>query len=112
MFHQILSEADWPGGRPAVVAPQGTVSWHDLVNLSISQELLQLAPAKRRVGLVFRATASGLGALAQLDALKCDTFLMDGRLTPEKAIQLGNELRLGVVLTEREESCNSPLLPL
>jgi acyl-CoA synthetase (AMP-forming)/AMP-acid ligase II len=104
MFHRIISGEEWPGDRPAIVSDNKTVFWRDLAALSKSGPLSHLTLANRRVGIAFRATAACLSAVGQLDALKCDAFLMDANLSRDEVIRLGSELRLGFVLIEKDAS--------
>lgn len=107
MFHRILSGADWPGEQPAIISPRKTAYWRDLAGLSSSRSLSGMDVANRRVGLPFRATATDLSVLGELDALHCDVFLMDGRLPRVDALCLASELLLGVLLTEGDAADSS-----
>jgi acyl-CoA synthetase (AMP-forming)/AMP-acid ligase II len=98
MFKHILLNQGWPKDRPVLIGSGVTTAWGDVASLVGSLGLNNSCLARRRVGIVFRPSPACLAALALLDRLDCDTFLIDGRLGRDEAIRLGTELRLGTVL--------------
>ena len=81
MFDRILCNRSWPADRPALIGPGSTATWGDLADLAGSLGPDEPGLARCRVGIVFHPNPSCLAALAVLDRLECDAFLMDGRLT-------------------------------
>jgi acyl-CoA synthetase (AMP-forming)/AMP-acid ligase II len=99
-FERILVNASWPENRPALVSTRTSTNWGEFPRLIGSLERDFAGLAGRRVGLMFRLSATCLAALALLDRLGCDTFLIDASLQRDIATRLGGELRLGAVLLD------------
>lgn len=102
MFAEIVSNLAWPRRRHALVGPEETATWGELAERAQGIEKRHPQLLRRRVGLVFRATPFAVAALAALDRLHCETILLDGRLQSEEAACLGEQLRLGVIVTAEE----------
>jgi acyl-CoA synthetase (AMP-forming)/AMP-acid ligase II len=98
MFHRIVLNRTWPADRPILIRPSSLTVWGEMTDLVNSLKLDESRLARRRVGVPFRPVPLCLAALALLDRLDCDTFLMDGRLGRDAAIELGRELRLSTIL--------------
>ena len=60
--------------------------------------------ARRRIGLALRGSSTGLAALAALEHLECDAFLIPGDLPLAEARLLAEELRLGALVIPGEGS--------
>jgi acyl-CoA synthetase (AMP-forming)/AMP-acid ligase II len=101
-FEGILANASCPEDRPALVGTRTSTNWGDFAPLigRLKRDFDGLAC--RRVGLVFRLGPMCLAALALLDRLQCDTFLIDASLPRDVAVRFGIQLRLGVILIESE----------
>ena len=98
MFDRILLNQTWPGDQPVLISPSQKATWGEMTDLVRSLDLDELGLVRHRVGMVFRPVPACIAALALLDRLECDTFLMDGRLGRDDAIRLGTELKLSTVL--------------
>jgi acyl-coenzyme A synthetase/AMP-(fatty) acid ligase len=101
-FEGILVNESCPEDRPALVGTETWTNWGDFVPLMASLERDFDGLACRRVGLMFRLGPTCLAALALLDRLQCDTFLIDASLPRDVAVRFGIQLRLGVILIESE----------
>jgi acyl-CoA synthetase (AMP-forming)/AMP-acid ligase II len=112
MFDRILLNRTWPADRPILISPGSTAVWGEMTELVESLKLDESGLAGHRVGIVFRPVSACLAALALLDRLFCDTFLLDGRLDREAAIELGRELRLSTVLLVLEDSTGVEIEPI
>jgi acyl-CoA synthetase (AMP-forming)/AMP-acid ligase II len=95
-----------------LIYPSSTVTWGEMTDLVESLELDEAGLARHRVGIPFRPVPACLAALALLDRLDCDTFLMDGRLGRDEAIELSRELRLSTVLIVPEASDGVAIEPV
>ena len=98
-FEGILVNPSCPQDRPAIVGTQ-TTTWGEFPRLIGRLERECASLAGRRVGLMFRLSPTCLAALALLDRLGCDTFLIDAALARDRATRLGVDLRLGALLAE------------
>jgi acyl-CoA synthetase (AMP-forming)/AMP-acid ligase II len=99
MLNRLLFEESLPEAQPAVVTPDQTTNWATLRGQAQRVFSTQEALGKRRVGLSFRPAADSYAALAALDRLACDVFLLDANLTFEDGLKLSKKLRLGAFLT-------------
>ncbi len=98
IFDRILLNQTWAGDQPVFISPGQTATWGEMTDLVRSLDLDELGLVRHRVGIVFRPVQACIAALALLDRLECDTFLMDGLLGRDDAIRLGTELKLSTVL--------------
>lgn len=98
IFDRILLNQTWAGDQPVFISPGQTATWGEMTDLVRSLDLDELGLVRHRVGIVFRPVPACIAALALLDRLECDTFLMDGLLGRDDAIRLGTELKLSTVL--------------
>jgi acyl-CoA synthetase (AMP-forming)/AMP-acid ligase II len=98
MLDRLLSTG--PAAPDAVVTPAGATPWAALRARvpDLADRLAGLAG--RRVGLLFQAGPLGVAALAALDRLACDVFLLDARLDAPAASALAGELGLAALLGE------------
>jgi acyl-CoA synthetase (AMP-forming)/AMP-acid ligase II len=99
MLNCLLFEESLPDAQPAVVTRNQTVNWAALREQAQRVFSIQDALGKRRVGLSFRPVAESYAALAALDRLACDVFLLDANLPFEVALSLSKRLKLGALLT-------------
>jgi acyl-CoA synthetase (AMP-forming)/AMP-acid ligase II len=99
MLNQLLFEERLPNARAAVVTPSETTDWATLQQQAQAVFDQQKALAKRRVGLLFPPASASYAALAALERLASDVFLLDSNLSIEEAQQLSQKLRLGALLT-------------
>src|SRR5262245_60706938 len=102
MLNNMILNHAWPRDRPALIGSGVTATWGDLAGQVESLGLDESSLERRRVGIVFRPTPVCLAALALLDRLGSDAFLMDGLLDRDDAIRLGTDLRLGIILIGHE----------
>ena len=103
MLGNLIFEGDLPGSRSAVVTPAQTTTWAGLREKSrrLFESYGQLS--KRRIGLSFQSSPESYAALAALDRLSCDVFLLDSHLRFEEAIELSDRLKLGGLLSAQNE---------
>jgi len=99
MLSRLLFEESLPDAQPAVVTRDQTTNWAALRAQAQRVFSTKKALGKRRVGLSFRPAADSYAALAALDRLACDVFLLDASLPFEEGLKLSEELRLGAFLT-------------
>lgn len=99
MLGNLIFDEDLPGRRRAVVSPAQTTTWAALREKS--QRLFETSGhlSKRRIGLSFQSSPESYAALAALDRLSCDVFLLDSHLRFEEAMELADKLKLGGLLT-------------
>lgn len=86
--------------RAAIVVAGDRTTWGELTRLGQAIELELRAIAGRRIGLVFRACPACFVALAVLDRLGCDVFLLDGDLAAANARRLAEEWGLAGLVAE------------
>jgi acyl-CoA synthetase (AMP-forming)/AMP-acid ligase II len=98
MLSKLIFEESLPADRPAVVTSRQATSWADLRQQAQRICEAHRALGQRRVGLSFQPEAASYAALAALDKLECDVFLLDSRLPREEAIALCWKLKLGAFL--------------
>jgi len=99
MLNHLLFEESLPDALPAVVTCDQITDWAALREVAQSFFETQGALGKRRVGLSFQPAAGSYAALAALDRLACDVFLLDANLPFEEALRLSEKMRLGALLT-------------
>src|SRR5271168_2752243 len=101
MLSRIIFDEEIPSQQVAIISMAGAATWTALRQLahSIYKECKPLE--KRRVGLSLHAAAESYAALAALDKLECDVFLLDSRRSEEEIRRLAQQLRLGAVLQAR-----------
>src|SRR5215469_3673007 len=102
MLSHVIFDNETAAQQQAVVSTEASVTWSEFRQLARSvlgrQDL-----ARRRVGLPFRPTASSYAALAALDRLGCDAFLLAPDVSPEEAAALAEKLKLGALLDWTED---------
>lgn len=81
-----------------MVTPRQETSWADLRRQGQEFYETKSGLRRRRIGLSFQSEAASYAALAALDKLECDVFLLDSRLPRHDAIDLCEKLKLGVFL--------------
>ncbi len=99
-FERTLVNTAWPDDRPALIGTGVSANWGEFPGVIGSLERDFDGLARRRVGLMFRLSGTCLAALALLDRLECDTFLIDASLPRDVATRFGVELRLGALLID------------
>lgn len=82
----------------ALITPEGAISWLGLQEVARSFVSEHSRVARRRVGLSFTPTAASYAALAALDELSCDVFLLDAGLSPDEACALARKFRLACLI--------------
>jgi acyl-CoA synthetase (AMP-forming)/AMP-acid ligase II len=107
MLNRLLFEESLPDTQPAVVTRDQTANWAALREQAQRVFSTQKALGKHRVGLSFRPVAESYAALAALDRLACDVFLLDANLPFEAALSLSKRLRLGAFLASGESGQSS-----
>lgn len=98
MLSTLILESLLPESRQALVTPESLTTWAALRAMTQSIVSSQATLACRRVGLVLKPDAASYAALAALERLHCDIFLLDHRLTAEACHQLAVKFRLGALL--------------
>src|ERR1022692_2831783 len=98
MLGKLILEETIPVAQRAVVTREQTATWADLREQAQRICETQGKLSKRRVGLSFGSSAQSYAALAALDRLSSDVFLLDTNLRIEEAIELSCKLRLGALL--------------
>ncbi len=99
MLNRLLFEEPLPDAQPMVVTRDRTTTWAALREQAQGLFRTQQALGKRRVGLSFEPAAASYAALAALERLACDVFLLDANLPSEEALRLAEKLRLGGLMT-------------
>ena len=92
------------------VRPPFAVTWAALADRALVHGARLSGLAGQRVGLVMQPTAGCFAALAALDDLASDVFLLDDRLDAEVTGRLAQELNLSVVLREHQDFPAEPNL--
>lgn len=100
MFYQLITAGRQQGQQTAIISARGTATWSEMADHveSLTPRLQSLS--RRRVGLVTRPNAGCFAALAALDHLQCDVFLLDDLLQPEAMQRLARELQLGAIVDQ------------
>jgi acyl-CoA synthetase (AMP-forming)/AMP-acid ligase II len=109
MLNHLLFQESLPNAQPAVVTHDEIVNWASLRQHAQGLFDTKKTLGKRRVGLSFGPTAKSYAALAALDRLACDVFLLDANLSVEEVRRLSQKLRLGAFLTTGR-SVHDPML--
>jgi acyl-CoA synthetase (AMP-forming)/AMP-acid ligase II len=104
MLNQLLFEESLSSIRAAVITPGETTGWATFQQQAQAVFEKQKALAKRRVGLLFPPVSASYAALAALDRLASDVFLLDANLSIEEARHLSQKLRLGALLTAEKSN--------
>ena len=99
MLGRLIFDEVLPERQRAVVTPAQTTSWSGLREKAQRFFEAHGKLSKRRVGLSFHSSADSYAALAALDRLECDVFLLDSHLRFEEVMESSAKLKLGVVLT-------------
>src|SRR5215469_13220430 len=97
MFSRLILHSDAPASSAAIISTHGSATWDELRQMT---ELLRRkveALAKRRLGLIFRGAAKSYAALAALDQLQSDCFLLDPQLSNDELARRAANFRLGVI---------------
>jgi acyl-CoA synthetase (AMP-forming)/AMP-acid ligase II len=103
MLSRILLENKIDPGQPAVVTREKSTTWSEMREqaraIAGDCQLLR----RRRVGLSFPPTATSYAALAALESLSCDVFLLDAHLPLEDMLRLAESLKLGALLAASKD---------
>src|SRR5689334_14435465 len=101
MLSQFIFDGETCAEREAVVSTEESTTWGELRRLAhLVLERQQIA--RRRVGLSFRAAGASYAALAALEKLGCDAFLLAPDLSLEEASALVTRLKVGALLDWNE----------
>jgi acyl-CoA synthetase (AMP-forming)/AMP-acid ligase II len=84
--------------RTAIVVAGERTTWAELTRLGQAIEGELRGVSGRRVGLIFRACPACFMALAILDRLGCDVFLLDGDINAADADRLAEEYQFAGVI--------------
>jgi acyl-CoA synthetase (AMP-forming)/AMP-acid ligase II len=106
MFYELLTAGGAYRERPALVTSDGQTSWGQLAEGArrLCGHLESLGG--RRIGLPVAASAKCFCALAALNKLACDAFLLDDQLPVERARHMARDLHLAVVLSDQGDPRN------
>jgi hypothetical protein len=92
MFYQLLTGKNRPVDRPAVICGDRLATWGELASQAALLRDRLRSLGHRRIGLVLRPQAASWAALAALDDLQCDVFLLDEQWDAATRSQLAHEL--------------------
>ncbi len=109
MLSQLILEEALPLRQQAVVTRSQSTTWAELREETLRIANSHQALGKRRVGLSFPPVAASYAALAALDKLACDTFLLDARLPLEEATHLATKLKLGALVVPSADGKSTDL---
>jgi acyl-CoA synthetase (AMP-forming)/AMP-acid ligase II len=101
-FRDLVCDCSRFADQDAIVTARRTVSWGALADLNHGLIETLGGLAVHRVGLCFRPIAESFGALAALDALAVDTFLLDGDAPPNKLVELASRFALAALVIPLE----------
>ena len=94
----------WSSPRPALWLAGSEVTWAELAETSRGLRQTFHPWSRSRVGLLFRPDRGGFAALAALDALNCDVFLLDGRAESLDWRSWASTFRWSVVLEPGDQA--------
>jgi acyl-CoA synthetase (AMP-forming)/AMP-acid ligase II len=100
MLGKLIFDQELPKDRLAVLTPELGTSWLELREQSEHFVRVHTLLRERRVGLVVSPSARSYAALAAVDKMSCDSFLLDSNLPLEDAKSLARRLRLGALLVQ------------
>jgi Acyl-CoA synthetases (AMP-forming)/AMP-acid ligases II len=112
MLSHFLFESSVRGDQTAVVTRVAATSWSELGLQTQAIFDQQSSLQNRRIGLSFRALAKSYAALAALERLKCDVFLLDGSLDRERALDYCKKFRLGAFLVPTDDKTSVDICEL
>jgi acyl-CoA synthetase (AMP-forming)/AMP-acid ligase II len=112
MLSHLLFGPGVRGDQAAVVTLVATTSWSELglQTRAIFDERSTLL--NRRIGLSFRGLAKSYAALAALERLQCDVFLLDGSLDRKTALDYCKKFRLGALLIPADDKTSMGICEL
>jgi acyl-CoA synthetase (AMP-forming)/AMP-acid ligase II len=107
MLSRILLEDKTDPDQPAVVTREKSTTWSEMREQAraIAADCHRLR--QRRVGLSFPPTATSYAALAALESLSCDVFLLDAHLALEDSLRLAKSLKLGAFLVASKDEVSA-----
>jgi acyl-CoA synthetase (AMP-forming)/AMP-acid ligase II len=112
MLYELIHAGPQSRERIAVVSYEGHVSWSQLRKRA-DEFVAQLAPLSgQRVGFATRATASGFAALAALDKLGVDVFLLPGRSEEDAIRRIASQLELSDAVSWNDRGPLPEIVPL
>ena len=107
MLGQLLSNATPPSAATAIITRDAEVTWEQLTELK-SRQLEDLAHlAGQRVGVVMTRSAGCVSALAALDELRCEVFLLDEHLEAPNLQTMAGTFEFHSVIREIQEDARS-----
>ena len=86
-------------GRRAILSAEDALTWDQLARAGRELADSLKALSRERVGVLMRPTPVAYAVLAALDALGSDAFLIDGRLTADRAREIAEPLHLRALVT-------------
>jgi acyl-CoA synthetase (AMP-forming)/AMP-acid ligase II len=101
MMSRLIFDELVPSGRTAIIAHGRSITWEDLREEAHNLLKAHSALTKRRVGLLFGSDELSYAALAALERLQCDVFLLDAQLPLPEALNLAEKFKLGALLTKK-----------
>jgi acyl-CoA synthetase (AMP-forming)/AMP-acid ligase II len=105
VLSKLIFDQGVPEHQPVVVTRDQTTTWGELRGHARKVAEISGQLAKRRIGLSLPPIAVSYAAMAALDGLACDTFLMSAHHSLDEAIHLAKKLKLGaLVLPDQEGS--------
>lgn len=108
MFAELFQTPLTAPEQAAVVDPAGPKSYADIAEL-VQRRIESLGPARgRRVGLCMAPTAEGYAALAALERLACDVFLLDEGPIDDARLQLAARFRLAELVDPNPVRASDP----
>jgi len=107
MLSRLIFDESLRAEQPAIVTRERVTTWADLRAQSQHIFETQTALRQRRVGLSFCPAADSYAALAALQKLECDVFVLDARLPFQEAMGLSGQLKLGAFLVPGTDGLSS-----
>jgi len=95
MFHDLIIDPTNPVSREALVTAAGATTWGSLAERCRAFAASHRKLAGRRVGVRFRPVAESFAALAALDGLEADVFLLDARHSSDDLADTVRRFHLG-----------------
>jgi acyl-CoA synthetase (AMP-forming)/AMP-acid ligase II len=98
MFNTLICQDNSWSSCEAIVFAGKVTTWGELANKSRQFYQSQSILRGRRVGLCFHPIPEVFAAVAALDKLQCDVFLLDSSLAREDLLRFGQDFRLGAIV--------------
>jgi acyl-coenzyme A synthetase/AMP-(fatty) acid ligase len=98
MFAQLILERPPEPSREAIITPNKIFTWAELHELGVALQTKLAGLEGRRVGISFDCSGPACAALAALDHLRCDTFLLESSLSLAEMLKLAAQFQLGALV--------------